>query len=347
MKILMLVNRFYPDIGGVEKHTYKISQEFIKDGNEVEIVTFTKNKDSLPKEEIDGIKINRIFQKSKWNNYFWMLKNIKLIINSDIIHCHDFSTFCSLYFPFRFLLLWKKVYITFHGWEGDMPPKRKIIKIRKIVEKLTYGNISIGHFIEKWYGTKADIVTYGAAEMFPKLKLDFKKNTFVYIGRLEEDTGIEMYLKTFKMLKEKYNLDLKIDICGDGSLRKKLENYVETNKINGIFHGFVNNPEYYIEKSEFSLTSGYLGILESMIQKKIVISNYENKLKKDYLTLIPNAKNMLIISNNSIDLSQKIFSILFDEERKGDLINNSYNWAKDLTWEKMKGNYYNLWRIKK
>ena len=46
----------------------------------------------------------------------------------------------------------KKIHITFHGWEGDFPPKRKVIQLRWISEILTKQSIAIGDFIPKWYG---------------------------------------------------------------------------------------------------------------------------------------------------------------------------------------------------
>jgi hypothetical protein len=53
-----------------------------------------------------------------------MWNNRDLIKEADIIHCHDVFFW---YLPFRFLFPQKKVYIPFHGYEGNNPPnKRKI-----------------------------------------------------------------------------------------------------------------------------------------------------------------------------------------------------------------------------
>ena len=67
--------------------------------------------------------------------------------------------------PFRFLCPTKKVYTTFHGYEGNSIPTKKAILMHKISEKLSNGNICIGDFLEKWYGTKATYISYGATEI--------------------------------------------------------------------------------------------------------------------------------------------------------------------------------------
>jgi len=71
-----------------------------------------------------------------------------LIQEADIVHCHDVFFW---YLPFRFLYPKKKVFTTFHGWEGIFPPKWQAKVIRNISEKLSFGNICVGDFIRKWY----------------------------------------------------------------------------------------------------------------------------------------------------------------------------------------------------
>ena len=190
MKILFLTRRFYPEIGGVEKHVYEVSRELIKRGNEVTILTevpsATKVKSNNnyhltdlsdiyginSKEPVKSVQ-NDIFKTGKihivrlnFGNQDWfqkfrvwatMFTQSAAIREADVIHCHDVFFW---YFPFRFLYPRKKVYTTFHGYETKFPPTIKAKLVRKISEKLSYGNICIGDFIKKWYGTKPDFVTY-------------------------------------------------------------------------------------------------------------------------------------------------------------------------------------------
>src|SRR3989304_6221914 len=86
--------------------------------------------------EIFGIKIYRInvgkdywFKKFRiWKEFF---KNINLFFSADIVHCHDVFFW---YLPFRFIFPFKKIYTTFHGYEG-YPLTSKDILVHKISEK--------------------------------------------------------------------------------------------------------------------------------------------------------------------------------------------------------------------
>src|SRR3989344_7016059 len=164
MTILFFSRLFCPHIGGVEKHVYQISKELIKKGHKVIIVTeqlpITHMQLAKKHEIFEGIEIYRI-EMPNWvlkNNgigrwfkkffiWWWLLKNISIIVNADIVHAHDVFYW---YLPFRFLFPFKKIYTTFHGYETKFPPTIKARIVRKISERLSNGNICVGAFIKKW-----------------------------------------------------------------------------------------------------------------------------------------------------------------------------------------------------
>lgn len=164
MKVLFLTKLYYPHIGGVEKHVYEVGKRLKLNGKSVTVLT-EKYDTNLRNEEIsEGIKIVRFsYPKVKFFGllyiWFWLFRNRNLIQKSDIVHCHDIFIW---YFPFRFLYPNKPVYTTFHGWEGIYPIPRKYIFLKKLAARLSRGNICVGHYIEKYYGIKADKVVYGA-----------------------------------------------------------------------------------------------------------------------------------------------------------------------------------------
>lgn len=168
MNILFFSRLFYPHIGGVEKHVYEISKQLIKEGHMITVVTEQYTKDLPSEETYQQIKIYRIPVKQnrfkKFIVWKWFFQHLPLLKRADIIHCHDVFFW---YLPFTFFLR-KKVYTTFHGYETVFPPQQKAILIRKLSEKLSQGNICIGAFIEKWYGTKADIISYGGVHPIKK-----------------------------------------------------------------------------------------------------------------------------------------------------------------------------------
>ena len=73
--------------------------------------------------------------------------------------------------------------------------------------------------------------------------------------------------------------------------------------------------------------------------KKPVFAVYNNKIKKDYLTMTPFKKFISIEKNAeeiAIDLLKEI-----DKEK----IEEGYEWAIKQTWEKMASDYLRLWRV--
>jgi glycosyltransferase involved in cell wall biosynthesis len=197
MKILFLTRRFYPDIGGVEKHVLEVSKQLVAQGYKVNVLT--ESKSSIKKTPFKNIQIIRLpfFPEGKMKKFAvwqWLWSNRKLILDADIIHCHDVFYW---YFPFRFLYPRKPVFTTFHGYES-YPIKQKAILVRKISEKLSWGNICIGDFIKKWYKTTPTYISYGAVDS-PKLKAQSlqspQKYSALFFGRLDEQTGVMQYMR--------------------------------------------------------------------------------------------------------------------------------------------------------
>lgn len=158
MNILFMTRLYWPHVGGVEKHVEKIT-EILSKKHQITIVC-EKHDSKLPDyEQKRGVAIYRIERLGKWAIWKWWLSNLQLIKQADIIHIHDVFFW---FLPFRLPYWYKKVFMTFHGWEGIYPIPWKNKLQHQIAEKLSRGNICVGHYLIKWYGTKPDYVTYGA-----------------------------------------------------------------------------------------------------------------------------------------------------------------------------------------
>ena len=346
MRILFFTRRFYPLIGGVEKHCLEIGKRLVAQGHTLTVVTETPDKNSKPKETYEGINIYRIpitteEKSKKFQIWWWLLNHRKLIKEAEVIHCHDVFFW---YLPFRFLYPRKKVFTTFHGWEGIYPPRLKNKIIRKISEKLSFGNICVGNYIEKWYGTKADFVTYGGVNIVQSSKFKVQsysskckvqsyssKFKILFVGRLEKDTGLLIYLKTLVILRDR----VEAKFAGDGSLRKEAEKY-------GTVLGFVEDVNEQMQESDFVFTSGYLSILEAMINKKLVFSVYDNPIKEDYLKMAPFSQ-WIVIENDPEQLAKKIKFYLENPLEEKKLIEEAYNWVRQQSWKKLTEKYLELW----
>lgn len=310
MKIIFLSQYFYPHLGGVEKHVLELGKILVKKGHSVTVITDKYTDELKLKEKYERINVVRFsYSKTKYLGllyiWYWVIKNRELLLKADIVHCHDIFIW---YLPLRLIYPFKKVYLTIHGWEGFFPIPFKNQLLKKVSIYLSCGNIIVGKYIEKWYGVKADKVIYGAVNMpnYPRKKI---KDTYLFLGRLSEDTGLNKFLD---FLRDK---NYRAIFCGEGPLRSICEKH---GKVLGLVE-----PKPYLEVSEFCFASGYLSCLEAFAYKCKVIVDWENKLKKDYWQLTPFYK---FIKNQDIE--------------------GSYDWVKNETWEKLTQEYLFLWKSK-
>lgn len=366
MKILFLSSSFYPRLGGVETHVLEVSRELIRGGHSVTVVTEAQEyeKDDHYQSYDVGdtaLKVKKNADKSIHNQttsnnildvhylnfgtpgklkkiriWLKLWQKRKLIRDFEIVHCHDVFIW---YLPFRFLFFNKRVYSTFHGYETTVPIPKKNILLRKLSERLSWGNICVGDYLKKWYGTKPTFVIYGGITMktqnFGTKKSERRnlKLNILFLGRLEKDTGTEAYLDVLKNLRLR-GMAFQFEACGDGSLRDRLATY-------GKVHGFVENVTEYMEKADIVFVSSYLSILEALSYKKPVVALYENDVKKDYLKMAPFAK-WITISNDA----EKVVGVVIKNEFNHKDAMQAYQWVKTQTWEKIGDIYKNLWTNK-
>jgi len=258
----------------------------------------------------------------------------------------DFNTF---YWYIPFILFNSNIYITFHGFEKNPIPKHYII-LRKIAEIFTKANICVGKFIIKYYHTKPNYITYGGINTGQLDKNNINKkyniNSALFIGRLESDTGILEYIKALKILKRQYNINLHLEICGNGKLKTFIEKYSRKYDLSVKINGFIEDLEKYYDESEIVLCSSYLTILESLFKKRIVISLYQNKLKEDYLKLSPFARYILIAKDPD-EIAQIIKNYLLsnknNEELKSKII-KGHKFSLNNDWNKVVKIYLKLWK---
>ncbi|PIR79719.1 MAG: hypothetical protein COU25_03845 [Candidatus Levybacteria bacterium CG10_big_fil_rev_8_21_14_0_10_35_13] len=357
MKVLFLTRSFYPNIGGVEKHILELSKVLISKGYKITVLSeinygnnyHSKSPIGNPKGEISGIKIYRINTgKNDWFKKFriWkeLFKNINLFFSADIVHCHDVFFW---YLPFRFIFPFKKIYTTFHGYEGNNIPTKKAIFMHKIAEVLSNGNICVGDYLKKWYGTKPTIVIYGAINIPENLSFQQSVNEIknvLYIGRLEEEAGILTYLKTLKILKD-LGINFKLTVLGDGKQKKQAQKYSSDNNLNVTFKGFVKEVYDYLPKTDIVFTSRYLGTLESFVFKKFVFCVYNNEIKKDCFKMSPFGK-FIILEENPNMLAKEVLKYIKNPNLYNTKITKAYSWVKLQTWENLASQYIKLWKQK-
>lgn len=255
MKVLFLARFVHPHIGGVERHISAISSKLYALGYTVKTIS---------EKDIKQPRIKFIGLLYIW---YWFIKNRREVLDADIIHIHDVFIW---YLPLRILYPRKKVYTTFHGWEGKFPLPMWAILNKRIAWKLSAGTIAVGNYINKWYGIRADFVTYGGVNKVQSLKFKVQsntkiKNTIIWLGRQDKDTGINEFHKWL--------------IVNGQRLTVK---YITNDP----------NPEKYLKKSEYCVPSGYLSYLEAWNAGCKIITFADNPLKEDYWKEIKKIKKI-------------------------------------------------------
>ncbi|MDP3941926.1 MAG: glycosyltransferase family 4 protein [bacterium] len=347
MNVIFFCRYFYPHIGGVERHVYEVSKRLQKRGWTVTVIA-EKHDPKLKEREIyEGITIFRIpitqdEKRKKYQIWDWLFKNRKILIDADLVHCHDVFYW---YLPFRFMFPLKKVYTTFHGYEGDSIPANRAIFMHKLAELLSYGNICIGEYLKKWYKTKTKIVSYGAV-VLPKFKdqvIRKKIREIVFVGRLDPETGILHYLESLNILKLQGFLP-HMSVLGDGVLAEQAKTFVRKHRLNVTFFGFVANTNEFLDRADCVFTSRFLGILESFSHKKNVFALYNNKIHRDYLQLSPFSKWVGIFGNET-EMSDALKVLIEHPHMNDEKIEHAYSWVKDQSWDKIAKTYLSLWKL--
>lgn len=323
--IVVIAPSYHPKLGGVEKHIRNVVKVL---QNEYRITIYVRYNSEIPKRQVvDGLTVIRMPQDSRIGLTLFVVRHITTLLRASAIHTHD-------YFPpiMRKLFRNKKWIHTFHGYEG-YPIDPAAIKSRQAVSRIVDYRVGIGAFIEKWYKTPCDYISYGAIDEI-SLKRQPAKWDAVFYGRLEPDTGFKNYLEAFAIIAKKHP-QAKLLVLGDGSLKKWARQYVESNGLKVELKPAVQDVIPYVNQSSIALVSGYLAILEAQILKKPIISYYDTPIKNDYLTCHPMAKNFAICDTTSKIAEAYEQSLNPDPNR----LAASHAWAKKQTWEKIAGVY--------
>jgi glycosyltransferase involved in cell wall biosynthesis len=342
MHIVFLTRRYWPAVGGVEKHLEGVIEALGELRKDFQFTVITeKHHADLPESEMHlGVQILRLLllpaknpniKKSIWDG---MTKHLKVLQSADVIHVHDVFFWLL---PFLPRLFNKKIFITFHGYEPPGPPNWRQRFWHQYAELFSDGNICIGGFHQKWYGVEPTQISFGAVDSIKeKSPAKHTQNKFVFVGRLEEDTGIWAYLQAFSQYVKKYPNDQHaLDIAGDGPLRMQLEQFVRDEKLPVHFLGQIKVSPNFYTGYQASFVSGYLTILESLAAGIPVISTYSTQLKKDYLSNTPFAE--------WIDVAAPGEELLAAMTNHHQLDHQGRDWANEQSWTVLAKQYLQLW----
>jgi glycosyltransferase involved in cell wall biosynthesis len=320
MNIIHLTASFLPNRGGVENHVAAVMALQQQAGHTVTILTKPRPHTKL----------------ATWK-FIWQHR--MELLQADVIQVHDIFWWLLPVYP----LIWLKrikIITTFHGWEGQFPIRWQAQIQRWWYNQLSYKAVHVGAWIEEFYWDTPDAITYGgidskllAASPFKKTGTSHEQKLhLVFIGRLEAENDMELYIKLIEDLNQYVHLD--IHWVGDGRYKKICQKY-------GQVTGMVEDISPYIAKADLVLASSYLSILQAQAMGKLVVALYSHQLKQRYLETYPGAAWMML-GDDIVTMIRQLEPLLMRPAQKQRLEHQAMHFARTQTWQKVADMYMAL-----
>ena len=248
-KVLFYFGGFAPT-GGIETFCKNLLVHLNANEYPCELVCWGKSSQLIKVIQEHKIKINRSFWRwgCKWNlpDWFLLLIGFWSLKNSDVV-------FFGKLFPLPILNILRsqaKSHTKFIYVTPYKPEVSSFIEAKKLSKSLNLFNLILVQsqcFIQalKESNYLGDIAVIPYITAFKSQLLDLPPKTTLHIGflgRLVPDKNISLLLQAFKFLKKlNCNLNAKLNLFGDGSLRNQLESLANDLGIKDsvIFHGEV------------------------------------------------------------------------------------------------------------
>ncbi len=239
MKILFVLEYYYPNVGGVEKLFKQLAEEFVKRGNTVRIITSRISKKLPNYELINGVEVIRIsFINRFLFTFLSVFKIYSLSKHFDLIHTTSYNAAFPAFVVSK--LRRKKCIITFHEIWGKLWFKLPYINplesflfwsYEKFILALPFDFwVAVSNFtLSKLKNKNNAIRIYNGINYPPLKKQNVLKYDFVYFGRLGVSKGLDILMEAAILLKT-YHSEFKILLIVpeiDNRIMRELKNQIK------------------------------------------------------------------------------------------------------------------------
>ncbi|MGY5862669.1 MAG: glycosyltransferase family 4 protein [Candidatus Thorarchaeota archaeon] len=342
-RVLFVSNRYKPALGGVEKHVGRVVKELSRFGVEITILTSSHKPGISRQEQERNVRIFRLpygWDRNPPLVYLWMIANRRRFRGFHVVHIHDTLPLLLWFLPLLVMDSTTPVYVTFHGFERDPVPV--IFKLlRKIAKRLVRGAICIGHFIPETYGVDCNVILTGATECVDLVEQP--RNGAVFVGRLEQDTGLLGYIEAIAILEKTHDIEMPLTLCGTGGLQKEASDLAVLKGITMEQMGLVSNPQAVMNSNQVCLAAGYLSILEAMSLGLPVIGIAGSPLKAAYLKGVLEDGGPISIQTTPEGVAREIARIIKDPLLAARISERGKRFAEKMSWGRMTRAYLDLW----
>ena len=276
MKILMILNYYYPYISGVSEYARVLAEEFVARGNECTVICSNHSKLSET-EIINGVKVVRapvIMKISKGTvspKFITFAKKLSKEVDIVCMHLPMLEAgIISHFIPKEKLFpiyhcdvnLPKGALNKFIVSTMDRQHRKCLKRANKVL--VTTVDYARSSRVAKDFESKLLEIHAPIKEVTPCEKRADKEKIIGFCGRIVEEKGIDVLLAAYKILKEKRS-NIRLRIGGDyknvagGSVYSTLTEYIETNGVKDVeFIGMIPETEmgaFYSGLDVFTLPS--------------------------------------------------------------------------------------------
>ncbi len=346
MKVVFFVHRYWPSIGGVEKYVHELAKTLTAAGHEVNMVAGTVAGDSPEEETFEGIRIHRFpAHRSPLRARYWFWRNLHLFHEADVVQVSNTHMLEYLWRMLGQRLDGGKVFLTRHGmsYRYPVPDSEKRRASRSM--QLAAGFVHDGTYIQKWLGVRPDICPdQGLSPEAHRLKVvpEPPPNSAIFIGRLEPDSGIHLYLDAVRVLTKEERRPFVLDVYGDGSLAAVLQEEVNRLALSVRFHGRIPTAQDHISDACFAFVDGRMAIQEAMARRRLVCTAFVNPLKQDYVCG-ESFSSYLAAAGRGSELAAIVAENIDRPELRCAMVERAYQFAATLSWRRTAAAYLGLW----
>jgi len=226
------------------------------------------------------------------SDYLFFLYKL-LIVNYDIIHQNTSlarkGVLRDAVYIILSKLLNKKIIVSIHGWNKNYEKwveNHPVSTFRLLYKRVNACIVLASEFKNKLleWGFKKEIFLeptivdenlvsdFNNQHILEKIHKKNKYFTILFLARIEKDKGIIETLKTYQILKEKFN-SIQLIIAGEGSCLNKAKDFsIKNNLQDIIFTGYVSGPKkikIFMESDVYLFPTTYgegmpISLLEAM-----------------------------------------------------------------------------------
>ncbi len=343
MKVAVVIDTWFPAIGGGQINAWEISKRIAQKGQEVDIIT--RNNGNYNQDTIKNLRIIQLGPKSNSDSnlsrIIFLIKTFFYIQNKDydIIHLQAFLP--GLLSPAIRYLLKNPTVFTIHGtrmFENSPKPSFGFWLEKIILTKIKYdAQISVTKAFLKFKNVNKNIsyIPNGIdPQRFNKVKIQKAKYPkILWVGRLDPVKRVEDLLYAMQILKKEVP-DAKLTVVGYGRDEKKLKKIKKILKLTNVkFAGKKEGPDLIKEYKSAHLfvlpstSEGQpLSILEALACNLPIVATKVGGITE---IVKSNVDGILVLPHEPNKLAKAISRVLKKENSFG---SNRFNILKQHNW---------------